>query len=219
MKYEIWGEICPAVTIKLNEGESIFTEQGGMSWMTDGIEMSTSKQKSFRNYISNVPFLAEYKAIKEHQEITFSATRAGHIMAFDIEPGREIIGQRAQFLCCDEGVDIKTFLANYTKNIPGGEGYQLQQYEGHGKVFMELTGSVRKIELDEGEKLHIESGNLAAWEHTVHHEVRYIRNFKSMLFGGEGALVTTVTGPGTVWLQTTPVSELAKRVIPYVKED
>ena len=219
MKYEIWGEICPAVTLKLNSGESVFTEQGGMSWMTDGIELCTSKQSGFRKFISNVNFLAEYKAFKDHQEITFSATRAGHILAFDISEGHYVVGQKAQFLCCEEGVVIKDYMTRSTKSIPGGEGYRLQQYEGCGKIFMEMTGSVRKIELEAGERMFVESGNLAAWDSTVHHEVQFVRNFKSMLFGGEGTLISTVEGPGRIWLQTAPVSELSKRVLPYMHED
>ena len=40
--------------------------------------------------------------------------------------------------------------------------------------------------------------------------------FKNVLFGGEGLFVTTLTGPGTVWLQGMPpdrmISEIARRV-------
>ena len=40
--------------------------------------------------------------------------------------------------------------------------------------------------------------------------------FKNVLFGGEGLFVTTLTGPGTVWLQGQPpqrmISEIARRV-------
>lgn len=220
MKYEIWGEICPAVTIKLNKGEGIFTQQGGMSWMTENVQINTTSQKGFRKFLGDYDgFLAEYSATEDRQEITFSATRAGQILAFDVNDEHQIIGQRALFLCAEKGVEIKTFLANYSRNLPGGEGYHLQQFEGKGKIFLEMTGSVRKMELEPGEKMLVESGNLAAWDASVHHEVQLVRNFKSMLFGGEGALISSVTGPGRIWLQTAPVSELAKRVIPYVKGD
>ena len=42
MQYKIFGENLPAVTITLNPGESIFTQSGGMSWMTAGIQMDTN---------------------------------------------------------------------------------------------------------------------------------------------------------------------------------
>ena len=43
-----------------------------------------------------------------------------------------------------------------------------------------------------------------------------LSGFKNVLFGGEGLFVTTLTGPGTVWLQGQPpqrmISEIARRV-------
>ena len=43
-----------------------------------------------------------------------------------------------------------------------------------------------------------------------------VRGFKNVLFGGEGLFLTTLTGPGRVWLQTLTASEIAGRLIPYL---
>lgn len=47
-------------------------------------------------------------------------------------------------------------------------------------------------------------------------DIQMIQGFKNVLFGGEGLFVTTLTGPGTVWLQGQPpqrmISEIARRV-------
>ena len=47
-------------------------------------------------------------------------------------------------------------------------------------------------------------------------DVQIIPGFKNVLFGGEGLFMTTLTGPGTVWLQGQPpqrmISEIARRV-------
>ena len=43
MKYRIIGNTMPAVEIKFDSaGESIFTQSGGMTWMSEGIHMSTN---------------------------------------------------------------------------------------------------------------------------------------------------------------------------------
>ena len=42
MEYNIFGGNLPAVTIKLNQGESIYTQSGGMTWMSENMEMSTN---------------------------------------------------------------------------------------------------------------------------------------------------------------------------------
>ena len=36
MQYRIFGENLPAVTLKMEMGERVFTQSGGMTWMTDG---------------------------------------------------------------------------------------------------------------------------------------------------------------------------------------
>lgn len=78
------------------------------------------------------------------------------------------------------------------------------------------TLSVVKRELKEGETLRISSGSLVAMTSTVDFDVTTLPGFKNVLFGGEGLFVTTLTGPGTVWLQGMPVdrmvSEIARRV-------
>ena len=44
LNYTIFGDNLPAVSIKLNPGESIFTQSGGMTWMDNGITMTTNMQ-------------------------------------------------------------------------------------------------------------------------------------------------------------------------------
>ena len=43
MKYQIMGTTMPAVEIQFDRpGESVYTQSGGMTWMTDGVQMSTN---------------------------------------------------------------------------------------------------------------------------------------------------------------------------------
>ena len=222
MKYEIWGDICPVLTIEMKKDDVIYTQQGGMSWMTDKIAVDTSlqsEQKTFKDYLKrSKEFAAAFRALEDHQMITISATRAGKILEIDIDEDHKIIGRRSSFLCTENDVKINTIVPAYNKRIPKGSGYYLQSYEGKGKLFIELGGSVKVKELAEGEKLVIESGNLAAWESTVSVTEQFYRNFRSMLLEGEGTLICVAEGPGKIWLQSTPVSELAKRVIPFIKD-
>ena len=221
MKYEIWGDVCPALTVKLDKGESIYTQQGGMSWMTDQIAINTSIQDktSFRDYLKrNDETAAQYKALDDDQEITISATRAGKILEFDIKEGHSVIGRKSHLLCIEESVKASTITQSYNKHLPNSSGYNLQIYTGEGKVFMELCGSIKEIELKEGQRIVAESGNLVAWDSTVTVTEQFQRNFKSMLLAGEGTLMSVVEGPGKIWLQTAPISEISKRIIPFIED-
>jgi uncharacterized protein (AIM24 family) len=53
-------------------------------------------------------------------------------------------------------------------------------------------------------------------EETVDFDIQRIKGAKNMLFSGEGLFLTTLTGPGKVWIQTMPLSKLAEAIIPYI---
>ena len=52
-----------------------------------------------------------------------------------------------------------------------------------------------------------------AYHDTVNMDVRPVGGIKSMLFGGEGVFLATLTGPGKVWLQSLPFSRMAGRML------
>lgn len=225
MLYNIWGGNLPAVTVKLETGESVYTQSGGMSWMTDGINMETNTRGGVlkglgRMFSGNSMFMATYTAARPGCEITFASTMPGEIRAFNIRPNHSIIAQKGAFLCADNGVqfDICT-PTGIGGGLFGGEGFILQRFHGNGTVFCELDGSIQEIDLAPGEVIKVDTGNVAAFEANVQYSVETIRGFKNILFGGEGLFLTTLRGPGRVWLQTMPVADLAKRIIPYVPHD
>ena len=47
-------------------------------------------------------------------------------------------------------------------------------------------------------------------------DVQAVPGMKNMLFGGEGIFNTVVTGPGRIWLQTMPISNVAGAIRPYI---
>lgn len=221
MRYEVWGNMMPAVTIGLEAGESIYTQSGGMSWMTDQMEMTTNMQGGLGKGIGRMfggesLFMATYTAKAPNQQITLASSVPGEIKIFEIRPGYDIIAQKGAFLCATPGVELKAFVNNAKAGLFGGEGFVLQHYTGQGLVFCELDGAVREISLAPGEKLVIDTGNVAAWESSVTYNSQMVKGFKNVLFGGEGLFLTTLTGPGKVWLQTMSISELAKRLVPYM---
>ena len=85
----------------------------------------------------------------------------------------------------------------------------MQKLSGHGTAFVELDGSAVEYELQAGESMVIDSGNLAMMDATCSLEVRAVKGVKNMIFGGEGIFNTVVTGPGRVVLQTMPLTAFA----------
>ncbi len=74
MKYEIIGQTVPAVEVTLSQGESMYTQSGGMVWQTNGIAMSTNARgglaKSLgRMFTGESIFMANYTAEIEGAKI------------------------------------------------------------------------------------------------------------------------------------------------------
>jgi uncharacterized protein (AIM24 family) len=48
---------------------------------------------------------------------------------------------------------------------------------------------------------------------TVDYDIQFVGGFKNALFGGEGMFLASLTGPGTIYLQSLPLSRLADRIV------
>ena len=222
MKYEIFGGNFPAVTIDLDRGESIYTQTGGLAWMTDSITMDTNMKGGFlaglgRMFSGDSLFIADYIADRDGQQITLSASLPGTIIPLKIDSEHQYIAQKGAFLGATQGVQLEMATTNsFWAGLLGGEGFFLQHLGGEGIVFVELDGSLKEIELAPGETIKVDSGNVAMFEDRVQYDIESIKGFKNVLFGGEGLFLTTLTGPGKVWLQTMTCKDLAGRLIPFL---
>lgn len=222
MKYDVFGGMLPAVEIELNRGESIYTQSGGMAWMTDGLTMETNTKGGLlkglaRSFSGDSIFMVTYTANKDNEKITFASAAPGEIKALNIDASHEYIAQKGAFLCAENGVNLKSvFTKSFGAGLVGGEGFILQELSGNGTAFLELDGSLREIDLAPGERVKVDSGNVAFFEKTVKYSVEKVKGVKNILFGGEGLFLTVLEGPGKVWLQTVSISELASKIRKYI---
>lgn len=222
MRYEIKGETLPVVVCYLESGEGMITERGSMSWMSPNMEMQTTSNggigKMFgRAFSGEALFQNTYTAKGGNGMIAFASSFPGSIKAFQISPGNEMIFQKSAFLAGESGVDLSIhFHKKVASGLFGGEGFILQRVSGMGIVFAEFDGHVVEYELQPGQKIVIDSGHLAAMTPSCQMDIQTIRGLKNVVFGGEGLFNTVITGPGRVWLQTMPISNVAGALIPFL---
>lgn len=215
METRINGEELPYVVCKLKQGEAVVTENGGMSWMDDGIQMKTTTNGGImkglgRALAGESIFMNVYTAEKDDVEIAFASSFPGQILEFDLKEGETIIAQKRAFLCAEPTVDISMhFRKKIGAGFFGGEGFIMQKFQGPGKVFLELDGAIYKRELAVGQKLKVDNGYVAAMTSGVDLNIETIKGVKNIVFGGEGLFLTTLKGPGTIWIQSMPISKLA----------
>ncbi len=222
MKYEVFGGILPAVELVLSKGESIYSQSGGMAWMTDGFTMETNTKGGVlkglaRSFAGDSIFMATYTANNEEQKITFTSSAPGEIIPLNVDASHEYIAQKGAFLCAENSVNLKSvFTKSFGAGLFGGEGFILQEISGNGMAFLELDGSLKEIDLAPGERIKVDLGNIAFFEKTVSYTVETVKGFKNVLFGGEGLFLAVLTGPGKAWLQTVSLSEFAEKIRKYI---
>ena len=222
MKYEIKGGELPVVICYLEDGETVITERGSMSWMSPNMKMETSSNGGIgkalgRMFAGEALFQNRYTATGGKGMIAFASSFPGQIRMWEVGPGNEVIVQKSGFLAAEEGVDLSIFFQKKLgAGFFGGEGFIMQKLSGRGTAFLEFDGHVVEYNLQPGQQIVVDTGYLAAMDATCQMDIKTVPGLKNMMFGGEGIFNTIITGPGRVWLQTMPLSGVAAEILKFM---
>jgi uncharacterized protein (TIGR00266 family) len=227
MQYQIEGGNLPVVICTLREGETLRTQSGAMSWMSENMEMLTHTgggiQKVFgRMFSGESVFLNDFTPIGGEGMIAMASSFPGSIMACSVTPGNGIIVQKNGFLAMESGLELSLFFQRKLGSaLFGGEGFIMEKVSGTGTVFIEIDGYCKEYELGPQESILVDTGYLAAMSESCRMEVVTVKGWKNKLFGGDGFFHTRIMGPGKVYLQSMPVMQTAKALSPYlqIKQD
>lgn len=230
--YEIFGDDMQIVEVELDPQETVIAEAGVMNYMEDGI---TFEAKMGDGSVANEGLMGKLLNVGKRvltgesiflthftnngqgkKRVAFAAPYPGKIIALNLaQMGGEIICQKDSFLCAALGTNIGIALAKKLgAGFFGGEGFILQRLKGDGMAFVHAGGTIIEKKL-QGNTLRIDTGCIVAFTPGITYDIQRAGNLKSMFFGGEGMFLATLSGTGTVWLQSLPFSRLADRVIAH----
>ena len=220
MQYEIKGGSFPIVVCNLKKGEQMITEKGSMVWMSPSMSMETKGGgvgKMFSKAFSGESMFQNIYTANADAMITFGSSFPGKIVPVEIGPGKELVVQKSAFLASEIGVSLSIhFNKKLGAGLFGGEGFIMQRLSGNGVAFIEIDGDLVQYELKPGQKIIVDTGNVAAYDTSVQMDIQKVPGVKNMLLGGEGLFHTVLTGPGKIWLQTMPISNVAGSIQPYI---
>lgn len=223
MEYKIIGTTLQAVILELDPGETVYSESGGMAWMSGNIEMKTSGRGggiggALKRAVSGESlFLVEYTSTNGKGIVTFASDFPGKIVPVPLAQGQQMICQKTAFLCAEKTVDLDIhFRKRLGAGFFGGEGFILQKLTGPGVAFVALDGEIVEYILEPNQVLKVDTGHVAMYEPTVSFDVEMVKGFTNIFFGGEGLFLATLRGPGKIWLQTMPTSNLARAIAPHL---
>ncbi|GAB4093016.1 AIM24 family protein [Flaviaesturariibacter terrae] len=232
--YRIIGEEMQCVEIELDPQETAVAEAGAFMMMDDGIQMQTifgdgtnqnaglfGKLMSAgkRMLTGESLFMTAYTNVAGNgkRKVYFASPYPGKIIALDLQRlGGKMICQKDAFLCAARGVSVGIeFQRKLGTGLFGGEGFIMQKLEGDGMAFVHAGGHIIERHLQPGELLKIDTGCIVAFTPSCNYDIQFIGGIKNTFFGGEGLFFATLRGPGTVWIQSLPISRLASRVLQY----
>jgi uncharacterized protein (TIGR00266 family) len=230
--YKLYGEDMQFVEIELDPGESAIAEAGSLMFKEASVAMETvfgdgSQASSGGSFMDKLVGAGKrlitgeslFTTVFTHQgagkaKVAFAAPYPGTIIPMQLSThGGKIICQKDSFLAAAKGVSIGLFFQKKILTaLFGGEGFIMQKLEGDGLVFIHGGGTIIERELKAGERLDVDTGCVVGFTESVNFDIQRVGSVKSMLFGGEGVFLATLTGPGKVWIQSLPFSRLAGRM-------
>jgi len=222
MKFKVRGTTLQIADVELGSGESVYTEKGGMSWMSANINMETNTKGGImkgigRMFSGESLFMTTYTCEEGTGLVSFSSEFPGKIVPMKLKAGESVICQRDSFMFAESSVEMKMeFRKKLGAGLFGGEGFFMQRISGPGNAFLEVAGEITEYTLSPGQVLKVDPGHIAFFEPTVQYSITTVKGVKNVLFGGEGLFLATLEGPGKIWLQSMPLANLARRLKPYI---
>lgn len=233
--YQIRGEGIQVVEVELDPRETVIAEAGAMVYMEEGIDFETkmgdgsNPNQGFLGKLvsAGTRMLTGESAFMTHfthrghgkAKVAFAAPYPGTVMPVDLSEMQQntLTVQKDSFLCAALGTKVSIQLnRRIGSGLLGGEGFILQRLEGDGLAFIHAGGTVIEKQLN-NETLRIDTGCVVAFESSVNFDIQSSGGLKSMMFGGEGLFLATLSGTGRVWLQSMPLRKLVAALAPYGK--
>jgi len=224
MRAHIHGSTLPVLELALDQGERVISETGELSWKTPSISMKTGAGVGGGGFFGAVGravsggglFMTEYAATRGPGLVAFAAKIPGTVTRIELASGRSYLIHKHGFLCGTAGVQLSIGLQRRIgAGILGGNGFILQKVSGAGQFWVELGGEVVHKTLAPGEVIQVHPGHVGMFEESVSFEVATVPGVKNLFFGGDGIFLAELTGPGSVWLQTLTLPNLAHALTPY----
>jgi uncharacterized protein (TIGR00266 family) len=228
--YEIIGNSMPMLEVELDPGETVIAEAGSMNYMEQDIGFETKMgdgadpdQGLFSKMFSAGKRMVTGESLfmthfsnngGQKRKVAFAAPYPGMVVPIDMSQiGERLYCQKDAFLCAALGTSLSVaFSRKLGAGFFGGEGFILQKLEGDGMAFIQAGGTVVKKELN-NETLRIDTGCLVGFSEGIEYDIEMVKGLKSMFLGGEGLWLATLSGTGTVWVQSLPFSRLADRIL------
>ena len=227
MQTDIKGTTMPVLEVNLEAGEEVISTHGSLSWMSTNLQMSqtTSTGGKGGGLMGGLKralggggiFLTRYQAQGGPAMVAFAAKLPGRIFPVEIAQGAGFLVHRHGWLCATPGVVPTVGVQqSFRGGLYGGDGFILERLEGEGTGWIELSGEIVTYDLTAGQTVLVHPSHVGMFQDSVSFQITRVPGVANILFGQDGFHLVSLTGPGTVWLQSMPIPVLAHALSPYL---
>ena len=206
MRYEIEGMLNQVLNVELMPGERVWAQKRSLVSLSPGVRWTVKVPGGVPGMVmralSGESFFLVRAEAREAGTVSLASTEPSIIYAWDLSRG-PVTTLRGNFLGAVGDVAIEVGVApRPLAALFGGVGLLLQTIRGTGTAFISVKGDLTEYDLDAGRAIRVSTGNLAAFGSTVDYDVRLVGGCRKMVFGGEGAVMTRIAGPGLALTQS-----------------
>jgi len=224
LEYVIQGDNLQVVRIKLKPGQEVYAEAGKMLYKTANVEWESRMTGdgpgakllgALKRKLMGESLFWTYFRSNGTGEVGFAGSYPGRLQAFELAAGQSVIVQRDSFVCAQASVQINIeFVKRIGAGFFAGEGFILERLTGPGTALIHAGGDFVEFNLGPGEKLQVDTGCVVGFDASVTYDVELAGGIKTMIFGGEGLFLATLTGPGRVIVQSLTLEKLRRELVP-----
>ena len=197
------------IRVTMVPGDEIIAEADAMASMSATIRMTTRWSGGMMKGIAKRVFGGESMFVNVFTaeapgELILTQPFPGDIECIDLK-GTTMFLQPGAFIACDPGVKLGLGWAGIKMGI-AREGLFRLKISGEGRVWFGAYGGIFIREISD--EYIVDSGHLVAYEPSIGIRIGMAGSVLTSLLSGEG-LVTRVTGPGRIYMQSRSFGGLA----------
>jgi uncharacterized protein (TIGR00266 family) len=224
LDFTIHGDNLQVARVRLKPGQELYAEAGKMVYKTPNVAWETRMSGNslgeklmgaLRRTVSGESLFFTYFRADGAGEVGFAGEYPGRIQVFELPAGRSVLCQRDAFLFAQPSVQFQVaFVKRLGAGFFGGEGFILEKFTGPGAVFIHAGGDMVEFDLAAGQSLQVDTGCIVAFDESVQYDIQYVGGIKTALFGGEGFVLATLTGPGHIVIQSMTLQKMRRELAP-----
>ena len=148
--------------------------------------------------------------------LAFAGVLPGEMRVLELDGSTTWFAEKDAFVAAEAGVKFDIAFSGARQGFSGGEGFVLEKFTGVGSLIIAGAGNFIDINpADYGGKLKVDTGCVVAWDHNITYGVERVgalnqAGLMNAVLGGEGLSMATLTGNGSVILQSLTIEALAK---------